>query len=210
MQRADGLVGATIGLLIIIAIYFSNTWYSAYLLPNSNSAFDRFGAYYNVTSIMNDNKTLNESAYKAYSPLYYSAGYNVLFGAFFAQYTAALVYAALEHGPQIKAGLAHAGRKALRPFRKNRSGEAQRQAEEDVVLEHDVHYQLMQAYPEVQQWWFAAVAVLAIVLGIVMVEVYDTQMPVWGIFVCLALAFVFLIPAGIILALSVSRASDQA
>lgn len=182
-------------------MYFSNTWYSSYLLPNSNSAFDRFGKYYDVTSILNENKTLNETAYKAYSPLYYSAGYNLVFGAYFAQYTAALVYAGLEHGTQIRDGLKHAAKKAIRPLRR---GQAAGQGEDDNGPEQDVHYQLMKAYPEVQQWWFAIIAVISIILGIVMVEVYDTQMPVWGIFCCLALAFIFLVPAGIILALSVS------
>ena len=193
------LVGAFISLLIIIAIYFSNTWYSAYLLPNSNSAFDRFGALYNVTAVMTPEKTLDEAAYRAYSPLYFGAGANLVFGAYFAQYTAALLYAVLEHGAQIKAGMIIAARKFTSFRSKVKENDSQN------VLEHDIHYQLMQAYPEVQQWWFGIVALVALVMGIIMVEVYHTTMPVWGVFLALILAILFLIPAGIIFALSVSH-----
>ena len=193
-------VGAVLGLLIIIGIYFSNTWYTAYMLPNSNAAFDRFGAAYNVSAVLTPQKTLDEAAYKAYSPLYYSAGYNLVFGAYFAQYTAVLVYAVLEHGSQIKAGLTVGASQFMSNFR--RKAEA---VEESNVLEHDAHYQIMKSnYKEVKQWWFAVVALIAIVMGIIMVEVYDTTMPVWGIFLCLVLAFIFLVPAGIIYAVSVS------
>lgn len=64
----------------------------------------------------------------------------------------------------------------------------------------------MQRYAEAPQWWFGIIAVLAVVMGIISSEVYDTTMPIWGIFVCLLMAAVFLVPAGIIQALSVSHA----
>lgn len=65
-------------------MYFSNVWYSAYQLPNSNAAFDRFGPPYNVTRVLNDDRTLNVEAYREHSPLYFNAGYHIVFGAYFA------------------------------------------------------------------------------------------------------------------------------
>ena len=76
--------------------------------------------------------------------------------------------------------------------------------EDEERPELDVHFKLMRQYPEASQWWFAVVTLLAFVFGVVACEVYDTTMPVWGIVLTMALAAVFLVPAGIIFAISVS------
>jgi hypothetical protein len=184
-------------LLIAIGLYFSNTWFSAHLLPNSNQAFDRFGALYNVTSVLKPDRTLDVDAYREYSPLYYSAGYNLVFGAYFAQYTAALLYALLEHWDQIKVG-AKIGVRQVKSLWKKKE-----EVEDEERPELDVHFKLMRQYPEASQWWFAVVTLLAFIFGVVACEVYDTTMPVWGIVLTMALAAVFLVPAGIIFAISV-------
>lgn len=190
-------LGCTSGLLIIIAIYFSNTWYSAYLLPNSNAAFDRFGKSYDVTKVLNPNHTLNLEAFHQYSPLYYTAGYNVLFGSYFAQYSAAILHAILNHTEELKVGYA-AGRRQVYSFV---SGTPLEDDSYDRTGT-DAHFRLMRQYASVPHSWFALVGLLALIMGIICVEVYDTTMPVWGIFLCLALAFLFLVPAGIIMAVS--------
>lgn len=183
-----------------MAIYFSNTWYTAYLLPNSNQAFDRFGALYNVTQVLRPDRTLDVDAYREYSPLYYTAGYNLVFGAYFAQYTAALLYALLEHWTQLKTGF-QIGMRQIQSLWKKKEDLPD---EMDIRPEYDIHFKLMRQYPEARPWWFAAVAVLATVMGIIACEVYRSTMPVWGIFLALALAAIFLIPAGIVFAISVS------
>jgi hypothetical protein len=136
-------------------------------------------------------------AYREYSPLYYSAGYNLVFGAYFAQYTAALLYALLEHWDQIKVG-AKIGVRQVKSLWKKKE-----EVEDDERPELDVHFKLMRQYPEASQWWFAVVTLLAFIFGVVACEVYDTTMPVWGIVLTMALAAVFLVPAGIIFAISV-------
>ena len=183
-------------------MYFSNTWYSSYLLPNSNAAFDRFGAYYNVTKVLNDDHTLNVDSYRQYSPIYYTAGYNIVFGAYFAQYSAALVYAFMDHWEQLRIGFT-VGFRQVRALvsRRHSSDETERARE---AMDFDVHYHIMRQYPEASQWWFGLVALVALVMGIIACEVYKNTMPIWGIFVCLLLAFIFLVPAGIIMAVSVS------
>jgi hypothetical protein len=169
-------------------------------LPNSNQAFDRFGALYNVTAVLSPDKTLDVDAFREYSPLYYSAGYNLVFGAYFAQYTAALLYALLEHWDQLKVG-ARIGVRQVKSLWKKKED-----LEDDLDMrpELDVHFKLMRQYPEAKQWWFAVVTLLSFVMGVIACEVYDTTMPVWGIVLTMALAALFLIPAGIIFAISVS------
>ena len=154
---------------------------------------------YNVTSVLKPDRTLDVEAYRQYSPLYYSAGYNLVFGAYFAQYTAALLYALLEHWDQIKVGAKIGVRQVKSLWKKKEEGE-----EDEERPELDVHFKLMKQYPEASQWWFAVVTLLAFVFGVIACEVYDTTMPVWGIVLTMALAAVFLVPAGIIFAISVS------
>ncbi|WRT64852.1 OPT family small oligopeptide transporter [Kwoniella shivajii] len=190
------LVGASIGYIIIAGVYFSNTWYSAYLVPNSNQAFDRFGAYYNVTKVLSADRTLDVEAYRAYSPLYFGAGYNIVITAYFASYSAILAYALLEHWNPLKKGFA-TGVKRFKSLIK-------RTPHEDNLNQpdYDIHYALMTKYKEVPQWWFLIILVISLVMGIIMCQVYDTTMPVWGIFCCLALCLVFVVPTGILQAIS--------
>lgn len=165
--------------------------------------FDRFGALYNVTQVLHPDRTLDVAAYREYSPLYYSAGYNLVFGAYFAQYTAALLYALLEHWNQLKTGFQIGMRQIKLTWKKKED----LPAEEEIRPEFDIHFKLMRQYPEARQWWFAVCALIALVMGIIACEVYRTTMPVWGIFLALALAAIFLVPAGIVFAISVCRPS---
>ncbi|WVQ83359.1 OPT family small oligopeptide transporter [Cryptococcus sp. DSM 104549] len=192
------LIGAIIGFLAVVGIYFQNVWDSAYLVPNSNQAFDRFGAYYNVSAVLTPEKTLDVAAYQAYSPMYFGAGYNVVLAGFFASYSASVTYALLEYWPQIKRG-AVSGYRNLRGLIGKATGHDEESHDRP---EYDVHYAIMHKYPEAPQWWFAIIMVLSLVTGIVMVEVYNTTMPVWGIFCCLLMTLIFIIPAGIIMAIS--------
>jgi len=41
--------------------------------------------------------------------------------------------------------------------------------------ESDVHARLMQAYPEVPQWWYALMGFIAFVLGVITIVVWDTK-----------------------------------
>lgn len=60
----------------------------------------------------------------------------------------------------------------------------------------------MAAYPEVPLWWFVSLGVTSFAVGIVVIEVYDTQLPIWAYALCIALAILYAIPAGIVLAVS--------
>ncbi|KAG8737925.1 hypothetical protein FRC10_007530 [Ceratobasidium sp. 414] len=68
--------------------------------------------------------------------------------------------------------------------------------------ETDVHSRLMLAYPEVPQWWYVALGLIAFVLGIVTIEVWDTKLPVWAYLISLMIALVYLVPVGMIQAIT--------
>ncbi|KAK4702324.1 hypothetical protein P7C70_g3898, partial [Phenoliferia sp. Uapishka_3] len=122
-------------------------------------------------------------------------------------YTATLVHIILYYRPEVLAG-----------FR----AVYQRKNARDAY--NDVHNRLMRRYKEVPEWWFGIVLVISLIFGIgewqnlylrdlsltsplispakVANEVYHTQMPVWGIFFCVSMGAIFVVPVGIIVAIT--------
>ncbi|GME49782.1 hypothetical protein GTA08_BOTSDO13685 [Neofusicoccum parvum] len=78
--------------IISPALYYTNTWYSAYLPIQSNSVFDNMAETYNV------------SKYYSYSPLYMPVTYALnMFGLSFATIPALLIWIGLEKRKELKA-----------------------------------------------------------------------------------------------------------
>lgn len=65
-----------------------------------------------------------------------------------------------------------------------------------------MHSRLMSVYDEVPHYWYGALALVAFVLAIITIEVFDTKLPVWALIIALILALVFLIPVGMIQAIT--------
>ena len=68
--------------------------------------------------------------------------------------------------------------------------------------ERDVHSRLMQAYAEVPQWWYALLGTTMLILLFVTVEVYPTELPIWGVCVALFISSLMSVPAGMITAIT--------
>ncbi|KAL8283781.1 hypothetical protein RQP46_005213 [Phenoliferia psychrophenolica] len=169
-----------IGLIMIPAIYFTNTWNTGYLPINSNHLFDNTGGRFNVSKVLNPDFTLNVQKFEGYSEAYQSAGNAVVFFAFFAVYTATLMHIILYYRPEVING-----------FR----AVMQRKNPRDAY--HDVHNRLMRRYKEVPEWWFGIVLVISLALGIAANEHYHT-----GIFFCVIMGGIFVVPVGIIVAIT--------
>jgi OPT family small oligopeptide transporter len=175
----NNFAGTILTFPFIVAIWFTNTWSTAYLPINSNRPFDHFGKRYNVTAIVDDNGLFDEAAYEAYSPLYLSAGNTIMYASFFAIYPATIVYVYLYHRHDIVRGfkpLFKRGEKSIRP---------------------DIHTRLMaQDYREVPEWWFGLLLLFAIGLGLAALLAYPTHATVGSLFMGIFLGIVFLIPIG--------------
>ncbi|KAJ7775950.1 OPT-domain-containing protein [Mycena maculata] len=165
---------------IIAAIWYTNTWNTAYLPINSNYVFDNTGAPYQVGQVIGSDTLFNQTMYESYSPAYLSASNALLYGMFFALYTATLSHACLYHRREIVHGF-----KSILSRRKTSE------------MHSDIHVRLMENYKEVPEDLHRVLAV-AIVLGAVGVGVYPTHtspaVVLYGVF----LAIIFVIPIGII------------
>ncbi|EPQ27337.1 uncharacterized protein PFL1_05259 [Pseudozyma flocculosa PF-1] len=165
--------------IIAPAMYFTNTWFQAYLPFNSSSSFDRFGQSYDIARVIPDGRELDRAAYEAYSPLYLSTTLSLVYTTGFATMTAVLTHTALYHGKAL-----------VRGFKRIKT-------EED-----DVHAKFMRHYPECPDWWYAVLFLGSFALAVIMIEVYDTGMPVWALLISVLIPTVYILPIGFVYAMT--------
>lgn len=67
----------------------------------------------------------------------------------------------------------------------------------------DIHRKLYEKYPEVPLWWFLVIFLAMIGLGIATCKMYDLQLPIWGYLFGVFMAAFFIVPIGMIYAITV-------
>lgn len=222
---AQQFAGAFLGGLIIIALYYSNTMGAGYLPPNSSGIFDHFGKSYKIAKVLNTGTAvLNQTAYEAYSPPFYSAGNMVLYGAFFAFYPLTMVFILLDAWrPLLKAykstaraaftsitGLFRGVKNITVSLVKGRFGEVRQHFSEMISSDDSIYdgfddpfTKLMRNYPEVPDWWFLIIALISFIFSIIILTNWpQLDTPVWTIFFVIGLNLVFLIPMSYLYAVS--------
>ena len=100
----------------------------------SRGSFDNTGHAYNVSRILTSQATIDEAAYKAYSPLFISTAFAISYGLSFASIPATLTHIFLYYRKQIWT-----------------------QARRSLSEQPDIHARLMSVYPQVPDWWYALV-----------------------------------------------------
>lgn len=138
-------------------LYYTNTWSAKFMPISSRISYDNTGSPYNVTAIINTDASLNLAAYKAYSPLFLSTTFAIAYGQSFASVTATLTHTLLYFRKQIWV-----------------------QARRSMKEQPDVHARLMAKYPQVPGWWYGLIFLLMFVFGVVSIEVWHTDFPVWA------------------------------
>ncbi|WOO86208.1 Glutathione transporter 1 [Vanrija pseudolonga] len=165
--------------LLTPLLYYNNVWYTAYLPILTIAPGDRYQQPYDIGRILTPDFKLNTTAYAEYSPVYLTAAFTVTYMLAFGLTTSLIVYTVLYHGKRI--------------YLTSRN----RKTEPD-----DIHMKLMRRYPEVPDWWYIIAFLGCVVLGIVTIEVFATGLPVWGYAVAIAMAAVYIVPIGIIFAMT--------
>jgi OPT family oligopeptide transporter len=159
--------------MVTPALYYTNTWYTAYLPLCTAEVYDNTAQVYNVSRVMNADNSFNLTAYEQYSPAYLPATYAFVYGISFAAVTALPVHIYLWHGTQIWD--AFMGRTKL-----------------------DIHARLMRLYPRVPWWWFAGLTIVIFAMAIGMVEGYETELSWWAVILAGVIALIYMVPCGII------------
>jgi hypothetical protein len=152
-------LGTLITAQIILAIWYTNTWNTAYIAINDNHVWDNTGSRYNVLRVIDNSTTLfNEEGYKTYSPAYLSAANAFAYGMWFALYTATITHTILYHRREIVAGFKNL------ISRKSAFADSK-----------DVHTRLMRSYREVPEYMYFGVLVTSIALGAAGVGAFPTH-----------------------------------
>lgn len=160
-------------------LYFTNTWYAQYLPILSSHAFDNTGEYYNVTRILTPGNTLDHVKYEAYSPLFLPTVFAMSYGLSFASVCATLTHAFLYFRKQIWV-----------------------QSRRSLSETPDIHARLMSKYQEVPDWWYGVILLSMTVFAIISIEAWPSQLPVWALILALLIAFIYVVPIGIIQAIT--------
>ncbi|CAL3970961.1 unnamed protein product [Diplocarpon coronariae] len=184
---ANTMIGVVVFYIFGASIlHYSGTWSAKYLPMSDSTTYDNTGASYNVSRILTPKFTLDLDAYKAYSPLFLSTTFAISYGLSFAAIASLIVYTYLNHGEQIW-------------------GQFRNSTKE----EPDIHMKLMSKYKEAPTWWYLSLFVLMIVVSLVTVLGFPTNLSTltffiawWAFLLALFISFAFSLPIGIIQAIT--------
>ncbi|TLD38096.1 small oligopeptide transporter [Venturia nashicola] len=182
LAPVHSLLNTLIGLIVFvvisaIGIAYTGALYSEFLPINTSQTYDNMQKPYNVSKILTPNHSFDLAKYKAYSPLFLAPTFALNYGLSFAALMAAIVHTALFNGKEI-----------WYRFKAARNQEP------------DIHMKLMSKYPDAPDWWYGALFVVAVALGLATTLGFPSQLPWWAFFFSIILGLVFVIPTCMILA----------
>ncbi|KAK1470338.1 OPT family small oligopeptide transporter [Colletotrichum cuscutae] len=165
--------------IISPALYYSNTWDSAYLPIQSNSIYDNLGKTFNVSRVINkkDDFTFDPVKYANYSDIYLPVTYALnTFGLSFATIVSLFVWLFLEKRRHIAAAFRSTQLSALLGGK--------------IVPRHNPQ----PGYKAVPLWWYWVAALLALGFGMFACEFYPVQLRWYGVVLAFAVSAIFFVP----------------
>jgi OPT family small oligopeptide transporter len=197
--------------LIVLAVWYTNTWNTGYLPINSNRVYDHWGKLYNVSRTIDERGMYDHEKYSQYSAPYLGAANALLYGWFFSIYSAIITHVILYHRYELAMGFKNLWN-GLKPKKWSKKKATAHSAEGDTgsdgVLRAnegeylDVHNRLMAAYPEVSEWWYLGCLAISLVFGFIGIALWPTYtspaVVLYGILLCL----IFVVPVGIVSAMT--------
>ncbi|KAI9736312.1 MAG: hypothetical protein M1834_001198 [Cirrosporium novae-zelandiae] len=163
--------------LVSPILYYTNTWYTAYLPFSSSNSYDNTGAEYNGTRIVDSHGNFLQDKYAEYSPVFMPVTFALGYGISFATMACLPVHIFLYHSQDILQAFKGTNKK-------------------------DIHARLIQKYKDIAWWWYAALTVIVLALSIMTMYVWDTGMPFWGVLIAFGMACVYIIPVGTVYAVA--------
>ena len=154
--------------IVIIIMYYTNAFWSAYMPINSNGAFDNTGAVYNITNVLGDNQRIDMGKYMEYGPPYYAIANLFITGADFVYYTFSIVYVFTKYWAPIKkafVGMAVNAWKKRSIYTGFEDGQSR----------------MMRRYKEVPEWWYGIVFAFGFAVSIISLTAWPTQTPWYSI-----------------------------
>ncbi|RKP10959.1 oligopeptide transporter OPT family [Thamnocephalis sphaerospora] len=178
--QANIFVGFLLILYVLIPIgYFSNIWDAQKYPIFDSDLYRENGDVYDTMAILDENLLLDETKYAAEGQLRLSYFFAITYGIGFAALSSVISHTILYHGKEI-----------VQRFREARSSD------------DDIHARLMDRYPEVPDWWYIAMFVTNTIVAIIVCELFGIDLPWWGLLLAVAMSVFFIVPIGIITAVT--------
>ncbi|KAJ2388807.1 hypothetical protein GGI05_003680, partial [Coemansia sp. RSA 2603] len=164
--------------IAVPAGYYSNIWDSGNLPIYSSRIFQANGSSYSVLEVINKDGMFDAEKYAAYGPINLPFQFTLAYALSFMSIVTLVVYTLLHHGASIYS--------RIRAINYNQD---------------DIHARLMRKYDEVPKWWYFATFALMFGMAVGVCEGYK-MLPWYWLLVAFALSLLFLIPVGIVQAMS--------
>ncbi|KAF8874423.1 OPT oligopeptide transporter protein-domain-containing protein [Infundibulicybe gibba] len=160
-------------------LYYNNVWHSQYMPISSLNAYDHTGKPYDVTRIINKNTALDKAAFDKYSPLYLSTTFVMSYGLSFLSITATITHAMIHFRKPVQLQLTRSLREPP-----------------------DIHARLMSYYPQVPEWYYACIFLVTFAFACICIHVWPSGMTIWALVIALLIAVSYIIPIGMIQAIT--------
>ncbi|KAF8981947.1 hypothetical protein BGZ52_002332 [Haplosporangium bisporale] len=157
--------------------YYTNLWSSKNYPILSAHLFRDNGSIYDKDQILT-NSIFDQEKYNAYGPMRMDSFFALTYGVGFAGLTATVVHVLLYNGKEM-----------VQRWKESRSET------------EDIHSRLMRVYPEVPNWWYGLLFVITLGLSFVTCIVWG-YMPWWAVFLAMGIAIFFVLPVGIVQAVT--------
>ncbi|KFH72324.1 OPT family small oligopeptide transporter [Podila verticillata NRRL 6337] len=174
-----GLGFFLIAWVMVPIAYYTNLWDAQRFPILTAKLFKVDGHPYVTREILNDKALMDEEKYQNYGPLRISTFFALTYGIGFAGLSSMVTHTWLYHRHKLVA-----------------------QWKQSREHSEDIHHKLMQAYPEVPDWWYGALFVFMSVVAVITCEVWEYELPWWGVLLAIAMAAFFALPVGLIQAVT--------
>ncbi|KAH7055168.1 OPT family small oligopeptide transporter [Linnemannia elongata] len=165
--------------IMVPIAYYTNLWEAKKFPILDSGLFMENGNRYAVKTILTPDNVLDMDKYNLHGPLRITTFFALTYGIGFAGLSSMITHTWLYHRHKLVA-----------------------QWKQSREHSEDIHHKLMQAYPEVPDWWYAALFVSMTGVAIITCEVWDYKLPWWGVLLAVALAAIFSLPVGLIQAIT--------
>ncbi|KAF9320893.1 hypothetical protein BG003_004451 [Podila horticola] len=173
-----GIGFVLIAYILYPILYYNNVWNAKQFPIISSGLYMQNGEKYNTKTLIK-NGNLDEDAYAKYGALRISSGFAITYGMGFAGLASLVTHTWLYHRKKLVA-----------------------QWKQSREHSEDIHHRLMQAYPEVPDWWYASIFIIMTAVAVATCEVWDYNLPWWGVLLAIFIAAFFSLPIGLIQALT--------
>ena len=141
-------------IIATIGIAYNGAWYADYMPINTSTTYANTQTTYNVSKILTSTHEFDLAKYEAYSPLFLAPTFALNYGLSFAALMAVIVQIILFNGKEV-----------WYRFKAARNQEP------------DIFMKLMKKYKDAPDWWYGALFVISIALGLATALGYSTQLP---------------------------------